>query len=62
MSFNALKYYVCLNYVTVMDYDALQSRGLPLLSNICLLRANWRQITLLKGYIHTNEQPVVFIP
>ena len=28
--------------------------------NICLPRVNLRQITLLRGYIHQNEQPVVF--
>ena len=25
-------------------------------------RVNLRQITLLRGYIHSNEQPVVLIP
>ena len=28
----------------------------------CLRRGNLRQITLLKGYVGPNEQPVVFIP
>ena len=28
----------------------------------CLPRVNLRQITLLRGYMHPNEQPVVFIP
>jgi len=28
----------------------------------CLPRVNLRQRTLLTGYIHPNEQPVVFIP
>ena len=28
----------------------------------CLPRVNLRQLTLLKGYIHSNEQPVAFIP
>ena len=28
----------------------------------CLPRVNMRQITLLRGNTHPNEQPVVFIP
>ena len=28
----------------------------------CLSLVNLRQITLLRGYIHPNEQPVVFMP
>ena len=50
-----------------MDYGALESRDLRLLLKInCLKnflpRVNLRQITLLRGYIHPNEQPVIFIP
>ena len=53
MSFNTLNHYVCLNIVT--DYDALQSCHLRELSKHA-------SITLLKDYVHPNEQPVVFMP
>ena len=52
MSFNAIKYYVI--------YKSL-SRDLCLLSKYAS-KLTLRQIILLIGYIHTNEQPVVFIP
>ena len=52
--------------ITVTDYDALLSRDLGLAIKICLKtclpRINLRQIILLRGYIHPNEQPVIFIP
>ena len=56
MSFKAITYYVFLS-ITVADYGALQSRDLCLLSKYASKR-----ITLLRGYIHPNEQPVVFMP
>ena len=46
-----------------MDYGALLSRDLRLLSKYAsnMPRVNLRQITLLRGYIHPNEQPVIYL-
>ena len=61
MSFNIITYYIGLNHchglrrttVTLAIKTCLKN-GLP--------RDALRQITLLRSYIHLNEQPVVFIP
>ena len=64
MSLNTLQYYVCLNLChglwritvssVVLAIKTCFKTGLP--------RVNLLQITLLRGYVQSNEQPVVFIP
>ena len=51
MSFNAIIYYFFINHC----------HGLCSLVT-CFPRVNLQQITLIRGYIRPNEQPVVFIP
>ena len=53
MSFNAIKYYVLYKSLTLAIKICLKT-SLP--------GVNLRQITSLRGYIHPNEQPVVFMP
>ena len=62
MSFNTIKYYVCLNHYhrlwrTIITLFTLTLK--PCLK-IGFTRVNL-QITLLRGYIHPNEQPVVLM-
>ncbi len=63
MSFNAIKYYVFLykslsrimahkSHVIYACYKKYASK---------LVNVNLRQITFLRGYIHPNEQSVMFI-
>ena len=65
MSFKAIKYYVFfINHYhglwrTTVTWFTL---ALKTCLKTCLPRVNLRQITLLRGYIHPNEQPVIFIP
>ena len=65
MSFNAIKYYVyykslsrimahCCHVIYTLAIKICLKTGLP--------RVHLRQITLMRGYIRPNEQPVVFIP
>ena len=55
------------NVVALTFFRALKTFRLTFLRmrnkcKITLPRVNLRQITLLRGYIHPNEQPVTFIP
>ena len=65
MSFNATKYNVFLiNHChglwrTTLTWFTL---AIKICLKTCLPRVNLRQIILLRGYIHPNEQAVVFIP
>ena len=58
--FNTLKYYVCLNRC----HGLWRTTALAIKTCLktCLPRVNLWQITLLRGYIHPNEQPIVFMP
>ena len=65
MSFNAIKYYVFF----INHYHGLWrtrvtwfTLAMKICLKTCLPRVNLRQITLLRGYKHPNEQPVIFIP
>ena len=65
MSFNTIKYHVCLKPLSRIMAHVLVTRFTLTIKtslNTCLPRVNLRQITLLRGYIHPNEQAVVFIP
>ena len=65
MSFNAIKYYVFyINYChglgrTTVTWFTFASK---ICLKTCLPRVHLQQITSLRGYIHPNEQPVVFMP
>ena len=64
MSFNAITFFVfCINHChgiwrTTVTWFTL---AIKICLKTCLPRVNLQQITLLRGYIHPNEQPVVFI-
>ena len=51
--FSTLKYHAAVTWFAFDIKTCLKT---------CLRRGNLRQITLLKGYVGPNEQPVVFIP
>ena len=64
MSFNAIKYYVFHKSLSriMAHYSHVIYAYYQICLKTCLPRVNLRQITLLRGYIHANEQPVIFIP
>ena len=64
MSFNAIKYYVFYKSLSriMAHYCHVIYGCYQIFLKTCLPRVNLRQITLLIGYIHPNEQPVIFIP
>ena len=64
MSFNAIQYYVFYKSLTriMAHYSHVIYAAIKICLETCLSRVSLRQKTLLTGYIHPNEQPVVFIP
>ena len=64
MSFNTIKYYVVYQSLSrIMATTVTRfTLAIKICLKTCLFRVILRQITLLGGYIHPNEQPVVFIP
>ena len=64
MSFNAIKYYgfyKSLSRIMAHNSDVIYASYLNMPQSF-LPRVNLRQILLLRGYIHPDEQPVVFMP
>ena len=65
MSFNAIKYYVfyqSLSPIMAHYCHVIYTLALKVWLKTCLPRVNLRQITLLRGYIHPNDQPLVLMP
>ena len=63
MSFKYLKYCVCLKSLSqIMAHYSTCVLAIKTCFKTCLPGVNMLQITLLRGYIHPNEQFIAFIP